>query len=102
MVGLSVMTGITYQQGSGYRQYRNYNQFSGETVVDIDTYYATLESRNGDDLATVKKNYRRLIKQYHYDSLASQNLSDEEIKVAEEKTQALNEAYAAIKEHLKK
>lgn len=102
MLGLSIMTGITYQKGAGYRQYRNYNQSFGQTVVDIDTYYETLESKNGDDLATVKKNYRRLIKCYHYDSLASQNLSDEEIKAAEEKTQALNEAYSAIKEHLKK
>ena len=38
------------------------------------------------------------MKEYHYDSLASKDLSQEMLKFAEEKTQNINEAYAAIKE----
>jgi len=101
IIGLTVITGKQYQKGAGYRQYRSYNQSFAQPQVSIEKHYETLESKMSDDLSVVKKNYRRLIKQYHYDSLASQNLSDEAIKEAEEKTQALNEAYAAIKEYLK-
>jgi DnaJ like chaperone protein len=64
----------------------------------LDKHYETLESKKSDDFDVIKKNYRRLIKQFHYDSIASKNLPDEMVKFAEQKTQDLNEAYAAIKE----
>jgi len=64
----------------------------------LEKYYEILESKSTDEFDIIKKNYRRLIKQFHYDSIASKNLPDEMVKFAEQKTQDLNEAYAAIKE----
>jgi DnaJ like chaperone protein len=58
-------------------------------------------TKKDDSFDTIKKNYRKLIKKYHYDTIASQNLSKEEIDQAKEKTQKINEAYSIIKEKYK-
>ena len=63
-----------------------------------DKYYEILESSSTDDFNVIKKNYRRLIKQYHPDTIVSQNLANDFIEMAKRKTQELNEAYAVIKE----
>jgi len=63
----------------------------------MDRYYEVLESSRNDTFDTIKKNYRRLIKEYHYDSIASKGLPENMLKFAEEKTKELNEAYDAIK-----
>lgn len=61
-------------------------------------YYAELESNASDDFSVVKKNYRRLMKEHHYDSLVSKGLPKDMLEFSEAKTKRLNEAYAAIKE----
>jgi len=105
VIGLSVISGQKYQRGR-FKYNQSYGSYAGSSFSNpqalLDKYYELLESKKGDDLSVVKKNYRRLVKKYHYDSIASQDLSQSEIKAAEEKTQALNEAYAAIKESLKR
>jgi hypothetical protein len=95
----------TYSYSYTYRTYNgnNYNHQSRQNsytnpVNNLDEYYKILESNATDDFDSIKKNYRRLMKKYHYDSIVSQNLSVDEIKSAEEKTRKLNEAYSAIKE----
>lgn len=100
LIGLTLIKGKGFTHSSEYRRYSQ-NSTYVNPQSNIDKYYEVLESSKTDEFDVIKKNYRRLIKEYHYDSLASQNLSPEMMKLAEEKTQALNEAYAAIKEFKK-
>jgi len=67
-------------------------------VNKMDAYYQELECTPSDSFETVKKNYRRLMKEHHYDSLVSKGLPKEMLEFSQEKTKRLNEAYAAIKE----
>jgi len=97
LIGLTIIKGRDFAQSAQYRQYSKYGSYS-TPKVDYAKYYEILESKESDSIDVIKKNYRRLVKEYHYDSLASQNLSDDMLKLAEEKTQNLNEAYSAIKE----
>ncbi len=64
----------------------------------VNKHYEILESQPTDSMDVIKKNYRRLVKEYHYDSIASKDLPEDMIKFAQQKTQDLNEAYNAIKE----
>ena len=84
--------GQSYNSGSGGA----FNQASSVNMMDA--YYEELECSSSDDFSVVKKNYRRLMKEHHYDSLASKGLPKEMLEFSEEKTKRLNEAYAAIKE----
>jgi len=103
VLGLSIMSGKPYVR-SGNFKYQQYSRHSGrqhaytQPSTSLSKYYEELESKPTDDFSVIKKNYRRLIKEYHYDSIASKNLPEEMVKFAEKKTQDLNEAYAAIKE----
>jgi hypothetical protein len=112
VMGLAIMHGrpIKEQAKFRYRSYTGEEKFSGEQRYSnesnqysrsntiLDRYYEVLESKPTDDLTTIKANYRRLVKQYHYDSIASKDLPQEMVKFAEQKTQEINEAYSAIKE----
>jgi hypothetical protein len=100
LIGLSIINPAKYSRSSRF-QYQRYSQ--GQTNYtqpqsNLNKYYTILESKETDSFDVIKANYRRLMKAYHYDSLASQNLSEEMLKLAEEKTQNINEAYAAIKQ----
>jgi hypothetical protein len=99
IIGLSIINGEKYREArrSKYREHTYTNAFF-KPKESLDKYYEILESSKTDTLETIKKNYRRLMKQYHYDSLVSQNLSPQMIKLAEEKSQKINEAYSFIKE----
>ena len=104
--------GLVTLSGKNYKYYRSYKykqqdysqsnysnrEFSFDT---LDKYYEILESSKNDSLETIKKNYRRLIKEYHYDSLASRGLPEDMLQFAKEKTQELNEAYDAVKKDKK-
>ena len=91
--GYTYNRSYSYSSGSG----GSYNQ-QRPTVNKMDEYYAELESSASDDFSVVKKNYRRLMKEHHYDSLVSKGLPKDMLEFSEEKTKRLNEAYAAIKE----
>jgi hypothetical protein len=103
VIGLTIISGKTFQQSStrySYSSGSNNNVYQTRHT-SLDLYYKTLESTPNDSMDIIKKNYRRLIKEFHYDSIASKNLPDEMLKFAEQKTQDLNEAYSAIKESRK-
>jgi hypothetical protein len=95
------------KNGGSYR-YTSYSNYSGSsysggstqhtTLNKMAEYYAELESNENDDFATIKRNYRRLMKEHHYDSLVSKGLPKDMLEFSEAKTKRLNEAYAAIKE----
>ena len=67
-------------------------------INKMDAYYKELECSPSDSFDVVKKNYRKLMKEHHYDSLVSKGLPKEMLEFSQEKTKRLNEAYAAIKE----
>jgi len=105
LIGLQLISGKRYQQSAQFRYQQQYGSSqSGQRThytspqSNLNKYYEVLESTPSDEFSEIKKNYRRLIKEYHYDSIASKNLPQEMQKFAEQKTQDLNEAYAAIKE----
>jgi hypothetical protein len=94
------------KNGQSY-SYSNYSQgsyssgassFAQNSFNSLDAYYRELECSPGDDFSIVKKNYRRLMKEHHYDSLVSKGLPKDMLEFSQEKTKRLNEAYAAIKE----
>lgn len=105
ILGLVTMSGKSYKYYANYKRNENYNHNSysnaDTSFNNMDKYYEVLESSGNDSLESVKKNYRRLIKEYHYDSIASKGLPDNMLKFAEEKTKELNEAYAAVKKEKK-
>jgi DnaJ like chaperone protein len=61
------------------------------------SYYEILNSKPTDDWDTIKKNYKELVKEYHYDKLASKNLPKDLLEYAENKLKEINEAYEALK-----
>ena len=101
LLGFMIMNGKNYKYYRDYKKqsfnYNNHSNTHQSSLNEIEKYYKVLESSNGDTLSTVKQNYRRIIKEYHYDSIASKGLPDDILKFAEEKTKELNEAYAAVK-----
>jgi hypothetical protein len=85
-----------YSRGSYSNAGGSYQQAT--SVNKMQEYYEELECTSSDDFSIVKKNYRRLMKEHHYDSLVSKGLPKDMLEFSEEKTKRLNEAYAAIKE----
>ncbi len=88
----------SYTYHGGYSNTDGPNHSLSHSKSRIEEYYEELESSPSDDFSVIKKNYRRLMKEYHYDSLVSKGLPKEMLAYSEEKTKRLNEAYAAIKE----
>jgi len=102
VIGLSIMNPIKYSRTNQfkYRQYSQQGNGSNSYVrsqSNFDKYYEVLESKETDGFDVIKANYRRLMKEYHYDSIASKDLPQEMVKFAEEKTKLINEAYSVIK-----
>ena len=100
IVGLSLIANRNYAEYKRQRKNSfNYTRFKQTT--NINEYYAILEVNKEDSMDTIKKSYRRLMKEYHYDANASKGLSEATIKEYQEKSQKINEAYDAIKEYKK-
>lgn len=85
--------------GSGNRQRREGGQASMDSSgLSKKDAYKVLGVESSDDKATVKRAYRRLMSQHHPDKLVSKGLPEEMIKLATDKTQHIQKAYALIKE----
>ena len=67
----------------------------------LDDAYKVLGVNKTDDMSTIKKAYRKLVRQYHPDIIKSQGQSEAYMKEATAKTQEINQAYEMIKEHHK-
>lgn len=79
--------------------YGDEDSYTGtDTCDETNKYYVLLECDIYSSLDTIKKNYRRIIRSYHYDTLASKGLPEDMLDYAQEKAKKLNDAY----EHLKK
>jgi DnaJ like chaperone protein len=66
--------------------------------ANIDDAYALLGVNANDDMKTIKKAYKKLIREYHPDIIASQGKSESYMKEATQKTQEINQAYEMIQE----
>ncbi|MEA3405109.1 MAG: DnaJ domain-containing protein [Pseudomonadota bacterium] len=60
--------------------------------------YAVLGCNESDDFSTIKKAYRKMVKQNHPDFMHGQGMDDAEIKAATEKMQDINAAFEDIKQ----
>lgn len=81
-------------RGQQNRQRRAASGSQGLSVRDAERILGVTSS---DDMATVKRAYRRLMSQHHPDKLIAKGLPEEMIKVATDKTQNIRKAYEKIK-----
>lgn len=74
------------------------SSFSKTTVhSSIDEAYKLLGASASDDLDTIKKKYRTLVKKHHPDIIKAQGADDDYVREATKKIQEINEAYEMIK-----
>lgn len=67
-------------------------------IHSLEQAYAVLGLKHEANPAEIKLAYRRLLKQYHPDKLASRNASPADMKRATEKTREITAAYERIRE----
>jgi DnaJ like chaperone protein len=60
--------------------------------------YKILGVKEDDDMNTIKKAYRKLIREYHPDIISSQDKDESYMEEATAKTQEINQAYQTIKD----
>jgi len=66
--------------------------------TSIEDAYKILGVSSNDEMSTIKKAYRKLVREYHPDIIKSQGKSEAYMQEATVKTQEINEAYEMIKE----
>ncbi|HEC1773858.1 DnaJ domain-containing protein [Campylobacter lari] len=69
-----------------------------EIKITLEQAYEILNSHPNDNFESIKKNYRKLAKEYHYDNLHSKELPPELLKIAQEMMKKINQAYEIIKQ----
>ena len=74
-----------------------YAQQASNKAITLEKAYEILESESSDDAATLKKNYRTLVKKHHPDIISGQGATQNIIDEATRKLQEINEAYEIIK-----
>ena len=74
-----------------------YAQQASNKAITLEKAYEILESKPSDDTATLKKNYRTLVKKHHPDIISGQGATQNIIDEATKKLQEINEAYEIIK-----
>ena len=74
-----------------------YAQQASNKAISLEKAYEILESNPDDDAATLKKNYRSLVKKHHPDIISGQGATQNIIDEATKKLQEINEAYELIK-----
>ena len=68
-----------------------------QQTMSLGQAYKILGVNAGDDMNTIKKTYRNLVRKYHPDIIKSQNKDESYIEEATAKTQEINQAYQVIK-----
>jgi DnaJ like chaperone protein len=86
-----------YQGSNQYAGSQNAGSQSGRS--NLEQAYADLGMSTSNSDSEVKLAYRKLMSKNHPDKLISQGLPKEMIKIANEKTAAIQAAYATIKKH---
>lgn len=76
---------------------QKYAELRSRYAKDFGKYYAILGSNRSDSDEHIKKQYRKLVKQYHPDKIAAKGLPEEFTKFAHDKFREIQSAYDAIK-----
>jgi len=76
---------------------QEYRKIKSRRVKDVEKFYAVLGCKSNDSDDQIKKQYRKLVMEYHPDTIASKGLPEEFTKFAEDKFREIHEAYEAIK-----
>ena len=74
-----------------------YQTLKSRYVQAFDKYYAILQSAKQDTDDHIKKQYRKLAKEYHPDKIISKGLPEEFNQLAHEKFREIQEAYEIIR-----
>ncbi len=69
-----------------------------QPTISIAEACKILGVNESDDMSTIKKTYRKLVRKYHPDIIKSQDKGDAYMEEATAKTQEINQAYEIIKE----
>jgi DnaJ like chaperone protein len=92
--------GGRFQDFNEYARQGGAGQRAGvQSGPDMNTAYSVLGVDKAASKEEIKRAYRRLMNQYHPDKLVAKGLPEEMMQSAKEKTQAIKEAYDAIKKH---
>lgn len=92
---LNIDSYIYESMKSRFEQHVNQNKSQS---ISLDEAYKVLGVSASDDMDSIKKRYRKLIREYHPDILSSQDKDESYIEEATAKTQEINQAYQIIKE----
>ncbi|MBT3312166.1 MAG: co-chaperone DjlA [Desulfobacterales bacterium] len=76
---------------------QEYKKLKSRYVNDVEKYYSILGSSKSDSNENIKKNYRKLVLEYHPDTIISKGLPDEFIKFANDKFREIQEAYETVR-----
>lgn len=71
------------------------------SIISVDRAYEILETQKGASFEEVKKNYKRLVREYHPDILHHKGLEQSIMENANAKLQEINAAYEVLKEYYK-
>ncbi len=74
-----------------------YRKLKSKYIQDFEKYYAILGCESKDSNEHIKKQYRKLVSDYHPDKIASKGLPEEFTKFANDKFREIQEAYEIIK-----
>jgi len=74
-----------------------YRKLKSKYIQDFEKYYAILGCEKKDSIEHIKKQYRKLVSDYHPDKIASKGLPEEFTKFANDKFREIQEAYEIIK-----
>ncbi len=74
-----------------------YRKLKSKYIQDVDKHYATLGCDRNDSNDHIKRQYRKLVSDYHPDKIASKGLPEEFTKFANNKFREIQEAYDVIK-----
>jgi len=79
-----------------------YAKRSKQKGLSLEHAYELLGVKKSDDFATIKKEYRHLVRKYHPDILMGQGKEQSIIDAATKQLQEINEAYELIKKNVVK
>ena len=97
IIKISAFLEISLDEVEGIMQ-RFASAFGGNpTHSSVSDAYEVLGASRDEDMSTIKKKYRALVKKYHPDIMKAKGASEDYIKDATQKVQKINTAYEMVK-----
>lgn len=75
----------------------DFSRLKSRYVKEVNRYYATLNIDETASNQEIKKQYRKLVSEYHPDKIEAKGLPEEFIKFANDKFKEIQEAYDAVR-----